>query len=89
MPAADPPSTVLTIRLDPRLKSSLDREADRRGTTRSELVRELLADGIGGGREGTTLEDEARRQSLLVSVGDTEGEALDFLEQVADTRGWT
>ncbi len=89
MPIADPPSAVLTIRLDPRLKRSLDREADRRRTTRSELVRELLADGLGEGRQGTTLQEEARRQSLLVSVGDTEGEALDFLEQVADTRGWT
>lgn len=89
MDRADNSSAVLTIRVDPRLKAALDREAERRRTTKSDLVREYLVDGLTGGQTRADLEDEARRQSRLVSRHPSEGEVLDFLEQVTDRRGWT
>lgn len=79
--------TVLTVRIDPSLESSLEREARRRRTTKSELVRELLVIGLGGGG-GDDLATEARRQSARVSGRASEDEALEFLEHAADTQGW-
>jgi len=80
---------VLTVRVDDELTRSLDREAERRRTSRSEVVREILTEGLTGRRSGFDLEQEARRQSLLVGERDSEREALDFIEAAADTRGWT
>lgn len=89
MSRAETSSSVLTIRIDPELKASLDREAERQHTSKSELVRRYLVDGLTGGKAGADLAREARRQSLLVSRHPTEGEVLDFLEGVTDRRGWT
>lgn len=80
---------MLTVRVDDELTRSLDREAERRRTSRSEVVREILTEGLTGRRSGFDLEQEARRQSLLVGERDSEREALDFIEAAADTRGWT
>jgi predicted transcriptional regulator len=82
-------SSLLTVRVDDELTRSLDREAERRRTSRSELVREFLAEGLAGRRSGLDLELEARRQSLLVRERDSEREALEFVEAAADTRGWS
>jgi metal-responsive CopG/Arc/MetJ family transcriptional regulator len=82
-------SSLLTVRVDDELTRSLDREAERRRTSRSELVREILAEGLAGRRSGFDLELEARRQSLLVCERDSEREALEFVEAAADTRGWS
>lgn len=49
------------------LGRSLEREARRRRTTKSELVREILAVGLGGEGGVAGLAEEARRQSTLVS----------------------
>lgn len=81
-------SGVLTIRIGTDLTRSLAREARRRRTTKSELVRELLAAGLGGEVGTPDLVQEARRQSVLVSQRKSEREILDFLEHAADTRGW-
>jgi predicted transcriptional regulator len=78
---------VLTIRMDPDLTRSLAREARRRRKTRSEVAREILAAGLGL-EDGNLLAQEAPRQSLLVSRRRSEREALEFIEQAADTRGW-
>lgn len=88
MPRSRRESTVLTIRVDSALKRSLAREARRRHTTKSELARELLAAGLGGEGGGSDLIAEAHRQSVLVSQRESERDALDFIEHVADTRGW-
>jgi len=88
MPRSRRESTVLTIRVDSALKHSLAREARRRHTTNSELVRELLAAGLGDERGGSDLAKEARRQSILVSQRESERDGLDFIEHAADTRGW-
>ena len=88
MPPAKRESTVLTIRVGSSLKRSLAREARRRHTTRSELVRELLAAGLGDARAVPDVVEEARRQSLLVSGRASERDALDLIEHAADTRGW-
>jgi len=79
---------MLTIRIDAELTRSLAREARRRHKTKSEVAREILAAGLGA--EGGSLDhvEEARRQSLLVSHRRSERETLEFIEQVADTRGW-
>jgi hypothetical protein len=81
-------SAVLTIRIGADLAHSLSREARRRHTTKSELVREILASGLAGEDGLSTLAQEARRQSLLVAERPSEGEALGFLEHVGDPRGW-
>jgi Antitoxin MazE-like/Ribbon-helix-helix protein, copG family len=80
--------SVLTIRIDAGLSRSLAREARRLRKSKSEVVREILAAGLGG--EGGNLDpvQEARRQSLLVSRRRSEREALEFIEHAADTRGW-
>ena len=80
-------SAVLTIRIDADLTRSLAREARRRRKTKSEVAREILAAGLGA-EGGNLIEQEARRQSLLVSRRRSERETLDFIEQAADTRGW-
>jgi hypothetical protein len=81
-------SRVLTIRIGADLGRSLAGEARRRRTTRSELVRELLSAGLSEGGGVPNLAQEARRQSILVSQRESEREAFEFLEHVADTRGW-
>jgi predicted transcriptional regulator len=81
-------SAVLTIRIDANLTRSLAREARRRRKTKSEVAREILAAGLGGDGGEPALAQEARRQSLLVSRRRSEREALDFIEQTADVRGW-
>lgn len=87
MSSAGKTTAVLTIRIDAELIRSLAREARRRRKTKSEVVREILAAGLGEG--GVNLiEQEARRQSLLVSRRGSERETLDFIEQTADLRGW-
>ena len=87
--SATKPSSVLTVRVDDELTRSLEREATRRHKSKSEVVREILADGLSGRSAGLDLEQEARRQSLLVSGRRSEREALELIEQTADTRGWT
>lgn len=81
-------SSVLTIRIDDEISRSLVREAKRRRRTKSEVVREILAAGLGGGNETLDLAQEARRQSLLVSRRRSERETLEFIEHAADGRGW-
>lgn len=81
-------SNVLTIRVGSDLERSLAREARRRRTTKSELVRQLLMAGLGHEGGGDDLAREARRQSSLVGSRPSEREALDFLEHAADTWGW-
>ena len=78
---------MLTIRMDPDLTRSLAREARRRRKTKSEVAREILAAGLGA-EDGNLIAQEARRQSLLVSGRPSEREALEFIEQTADTQGW-
>lgn len=88
MAHAEKTSTVLTVRMGAELDRSLAREARRRRKTKSELVREILTAELGGDRDLLGRQEEARRQSLLVSRRRSEREALDFIEQNADTRGW-
>lgn len=82
------PSSVLTIRISDELTRSLAREARRRRTNKSEVVRDILAAGLSGGKETLDLAQEARRQSLLVGRRRSERVTLEFIEHAADTRGW-
>ena len=80
-------STVLTIRVPARLDRQLAREARRRRRTRSETARALLESAL----ESTPDSDpagEARRQSRLASRRMSEKEALAFVADAADLRGW-
>ena len=80
-------ASVLTIRIGSELRRSLAREARRRRKTKSEVAREILTAGLVG-EEAPDPDGEARRQSLLVSRRRSERGALDFIESVADVRGW-
>jgi metal-responsive CopG/Arc/MetJ family transcriptional regulator len=78
----------LTVRISADLGRSVAREARRRQKSRSEVVREILAAALGGDRDRRGCEEEARRQSLLVSRRPSEREALELIEGAADAEGW-
>jgi len=84
MSRAEKTPAVLTIRMDANLTRSLAREARRRRKTKSEVAREILAAGLGM-EQVDLVAQEARRQSLLVGRRRSEREALEFIEQAADT----
>lgn len=86
MPNARQATDVLTIRVPRSVARRLAQEARRRRRTRSEVARDILAAGL-----GEPLEDplaEARRQSLLVRGRESEREAVQFIADAADLRGW-
>jgi hypothetical protein len=81
------PSAVLTIRVPRAIDRQLAREARRRRMTRSEIAREILVASFAS----PSAEDpaaEAKRQSLLASTQAAEAEALRFIMDAADLRGW-
>ncbi|MBI1876077.1 MAG: DUF3018 family protein [Acidobacteria bacterium] len=79
-------STVLTIRVPITLDRRLAREARRRRKTRSEIARTILEGGLAG--DGQDAAAEARRQSLLVGRHRSERQAMRFIVDAADLRGW-
>ena len=80
-------STVLTIRVPRALDHRLAREARKRRRTRSETARALLESALAGAPDEDPAE-EARRQSRLASRQASEREALTFIADAADLRGW-
>jgi predicted transcriptional regulator len=80
------PTEVLTIRVPRALGRKLAQEARKRRRTRSEVARDLIAAGLGEAGEDPYV--EARRQSLLVRERESEQEALQFVVDSADLRGW-
>lgn len=88
MPRAGKTSAVVTLRVPPALHRSIEREARRSHRTPSAVVREVLEGAFGGQPPSGAPEDEARRQSLLVSTRVSERQTLRFIEQAADDRGW-
>jgi len=81
-------STVLTIRVPNGLDRRIEQTARRRRRTKSALVREALEQTFGAESAGDDPAREARRQSLMVSARASEREAIDFVVQAADDRGW-
>lgn len=81
-------STVLTLRVSPALDRLIAREARRRRSTKSAVLREALQSAFGAEEPPEDPAREARRQSLLVSRRKSEAEALEFVEGVADQKGW-
>ena len=80
-------STVLTIRVPTALDRQLTREARRQRRTRSAVARDLLMASL----QQTATSDrraEARRQSLSVREHESERDALQFVADAADLRGW-
>jgi predicted transcriptional regulator len=84
---AKPDSSVLTIRVPSDLSRRLAREARRQRRTRSALARDLLAASLQRSK-ATDYAAEARRQSILVRDHESEREALGFITDAADLRGW-
>lgn len=83
-----PKSTVVTLRMPEDLERRIAREARRLRRSRSDVVRDALQVAFGDRLAAEDPAREARRQSLLVSNRPSEGDALDFIEGTADTRGW-
>lgn len=81
-------STVLTIRVPTDLDRRIAQTARRRRSTKSAVLREALHDAFGTGPKPEDPAQEARRQSLLVSGRPSDRDAIDFVEHVADHRGW-
>lgn len=82
-------AALLTVRIDSGVARGLAREARKRGTTRSEVARSILAAGLGIDDERAGQVEEARRQSLRVSRRRSERETLEFIAAAADTWGWS
>jgi predicted transcriptional regulator len=80
------PTEVLTIRVSRDVSRRLTQEARRQRRPRSAVARAILAEGLGEG-PGDSLA-EARRQSLLVRRRASEREAIQFITDVADLKGW-
>ena len=87
MPKSSSSSAVLTIRVPREIDRRLAREAKRQRRTRSEVARTILEAGLAGGVENDP-RVEARRQSELASTQPSEDEALRFITDAADLRGW-
>lgn len=87
MAKRDKPSAVLSVRVDAPLNRELARESRRTGRTKSEVAREILERALLD-HEGEALATRARRQSLLVRDRESEADALHFVSDVADLRGW-
>lgn len=81
-------STVVTLRVSSSLKRSIERVARQRRRSKSEVVREILEQGLRGQQDVDDPAREARRQSLLVSGRQSEKDVLAFIERATDTRGW-
>jgi predicted transcriptional regulator len=80
-------SDVLTIRVPRDLSRKLTREARRLRQSRSAVARAILVEGLSG-RTSEDPDVEARRQSLLVREHESESEALRFIADAADLKGW-
>jgi hypothetical protein len=80
-------STVMTLRVPREIEKRIEQEARRRRRTKSAVVREVI-EGAFSGKAASDPAAEARRQSLLVSGRASEKEALKFVEDTADVRGW-
>jgi antidote-toxin recognition MazE-like antitoxin len=80
-------SAIVTLRVSAGLSRRIEREARRRRHTKSEIVRKILEEALATS-EATDSSAEARRQSLLVSKRPSEKEALRFIQQAGDERGW-
>jgi predicted transcriptional regulator len=72
-------STVLTLRIPPDLDRRIEREARRKRSTKSAVLRKVLQNAFGEGERAEDPAREARRQSLLVSGRESEREALEFI----------
>jgi Ribbon-helix-helix protein, copG family/Protein of unknown function (DUF3018) len=83
-----PRSTVLTIRVPADLDRRITQAARRRKSTKSALLREAIVTAFGETPPAEDPAREARRQSLLVSGRASEREALEFIGEVADDKGW-
>jgi len=79
---------VLTLRVPSDLDRRIEREARRKGRTKSAVLREALQSAFGAGPTTDDPAREARRQSLLVSGRASDRETLDFIEHAADQKGW-
>jgi hypothetical protein len=77
---------VLTIRVPRVVARRLAHEARRQRRTRSEVARDILTAGLGEPVADPLA--EARRQSLLVRERESEREAIQFITDTADLRGW-
>lgn len=81
-------STVLTLRVPTALDRRIESAARRSRRTKSAVLREVLQGAFGEGPPPEDPAREARRQSLLVSGRASEHEALAFVAEAADDRGW-
>ena len=86
MPKPDASTDVITIRVPRALNQRLKREARRQRRTPSAVARAILAEGLGEVPEDPLA--EARRQSLLVRRRASDREAIRFIVDFADLKGW-
>ena len=86
MPKPDASTEVITIRVSRELSGRLRQEARRQRRPRGAVARAILAKGLGD--EAPDPLAEARRQSLLVRRRLSEREAIRFITDFADLKGW-
>ena len=81
-------STVLTIRVPADLDRRIARAARKRRSTKSAVLREAIASAFGETPKPADPVRQARRQSVLVGGRASERDTLDFIDRVADGKGW-
>jgi len=86
MPKPDASTAVITIRVPQAVSRRLTSAARRQRRSRSAVARAILTEGLGGESEDPLA--EARRQSLLVRRRASEREAIRFITDFADLKGW-
>lgn len=86
MARPDASTEVITIRVSRQISRRLAQEARRQRRPRSAVARAILAEGLGDAPADPLA--EARRQSLLVRRRAAERDALQFIGEVADLKGW-
>jgi len=86
MPRSNASTVVLTIRVSRQMSRQLTQEARRQRRPRSVVARAILAEGLGDATDDPLA--EARRQSLLVRRRESERDALRFIADFADLKGW-
>jgi predicted transcriptional regulator len=88
-----PKDTSFNLRIDPALKAAFTEAAEAEDKPAAQVVRDFMRAYVKH-RERRVFEAEARRQSLLIvetarDPNSDEAEIMRWIEDVADTEGWT
>jgi antidote-toxin recognition MazE-like antitoxin len=83
----NPKRETLNLRIDPALKADFVAASEEQNKPVAEVLRELMQAYVEHEKRRKFVA-EARRQSRLIGSSQDEAEALRWIEDVSDTKGW-